>query len=156
MLKIGEKVLYGVAGACTVTGICTRRFSEAGEREYYVLSPVHDARTTLYVPVDGETLRSKVKRLLSEEEVEGLIASMPQEKPLWIANEKARQEAYKGVLRRGDRRELIGMTKALYHHRRSWRRPGGGCMRRTSGFSGRRRSCCATSLRRCWGFGRRR
>lgn len=117
MLKIGEKVLYGVAGACTVTGICTRRFSEAGEREYYVLSPVHDARTTLYVPVDGETLRSKVKRLLSEEEVEGLIASMPQEKPLWIADEKARQEAYKGVLRRGDRRELIGMTKALYHHR---------------------------------------
>lgn len=117
MLKIGEKVLYGAAGACTVTEICTRKFGEAGEREYYVLMPVHDARTTLYVPVDSEALRAKMKRLLSVEEIEKLIASMPQEEALWIADEKARQETYKGMLRRGDRRELIGMAKALYSHR---------------------------------------
>lgn len=117
MLEIGEKVLYGAAGACTVTEICTRKFGEAGEREYYVLVPVHDTRTTLYVPVDNESLQAKMKKLLSAEEIESLIASMPEEESLWIADEKVRQEKYKGMLRRGDRRELIGMAKALYRHR---------------------------------------
>lgn len=117
MLNIGEKVLYGAAGACTITDICTKKFGDKGEREYYVLVPVHDTRTTLYVPVDNEALQAKMKKLLSAEEIEALIASMPREEAVWINDEKARQESFKNILKSGDRRELINMTKALYRHR---------------------------------------
>ena len=79
MLKVGEKVLYGAAGACTITEICKKRFGDAEEREYYVLVPIHDSRSTLYVPLDNEKLRAKMKKLLSAEEIEALIDSMPKE-----------------------------------------------------------------------------
>ncbi len=117
MLKIGEKVLYGAAGACTVTDICTKKFGDAGEREYYVLVPVYDSRTTLYVPVDNEALQAKIRKLLSAEEIDALISSMPAAESSWISDEKARQEYFKNTLRSGDRRALIGMTKSLYVHR---------------------------------------
>lgn len=117
MLNIGEKVLYGAAGACTVTDICTKKFGDKGEQEYYVLVPVHDTRTTLYVPLKNEALQAKMKKLLSPEELEALIDSMPREEAVWINDEKARQESFKSILKSGDRRELIGMTKALYSHR---------------------------------------
>ena len=118
MLKIGEKVLYGTAGACTVTDICTKKFGDAGEREYYVLVPIYDSRTTLYVPVDSPASQAKLKRLLSAEEVEELISPMSSTEIFWISDEKARQEHFKSTLRSGDRRALIGMTKALYTHRK--------------------------------------
>ncbi len=118
MLKVGERVLYGAAGACTITEICKRQFGDAGEREYYVLVPIHDGRSTLYVPVDNEALRAKMKKLLSAEEIEALIDSMPQEEPAWIEDEKQRQEQFKATLKNGDRREIMGMTKALYNHRK--------------------------------------
>jgi CarD family transcriptional regulator len=117
MLNIGEKVLYGGAGACTITGTCVKKFGDKGEKEYYVLVPVHDSRTTLYVPVGNATLEAKMKKLLSAQEIEALIDSMPKEEPIWINDEKTRQESFKDILRSGDRRELIGMTKALYNHR---------------------------------------
>lgn len=117
MLKIGEKVLYGAAGACTITEICKKKFGESGEREYYVLVPIHDTRTTLYVPLDNEALKAKMKKLLTAEEIEALIDSMPREEYVWIENEKARQERFKEILRCGDRREIMTMAKSLYAHR---------------------------------------
>ncbi len=119
MLSVGETVLYGSAGACPVKEICTRKFGDAGEKKYYVLTPIHDTRTTLYVPVENQAVQAKIKHLLTAEEIEELILSMPKEDPVWISDEKKRQEEYKAVLRRGDRRELMSMTKALYAHRRS-------------------------------------
>ncbi len=118
MLKVGEKVLYGASGACTITEICRKRFGDGPEREYYVLVPIHDGRSTLYVPMDNETLRGKMKKLLSPEEIEALIDSMPKEEPDWIEDEKLRQEQFKATLKSGDRRQIMGMTKALYNHRR--------------------------------------
>lgn len=119
MLKVGEKVLYGAAGACTVTEMVTRRFGESQEeKEYYVLTPVRDSRTTLYVPVDNALLQAKIRRLLSPEELKELVHSMPKEEAPWIADEKIRQEKYKNTLKSGNRQELIAMTKALYCHRK--------------------------------------
>ena len=118
MFQVGEKVLYGTAGACTITEICKKSFGDAGEKEYYVLTPIHDGRSTLYVPCANEALRAKMKRLLSGEEIEALIDSMPEEEPQWISDEKKRQEYFKSALKNGDRRELMSIAKALYNHRK--------------------------------------
>ncbi len=119
MLNVGEKVLYGASGACTVTDICKRKFGDGDEKEYYVLVPVHDSRTTLYVPVGNAALEAKMKKLLSADEIEELILSMPKQKTEWIADEKVRQETYKKMLHSGDRRDLISITKAMYNHRKT-------------------------------------
>lgn len=118
MLKVGEKVLYGASGACTITGVCTKMFGDGRERDYYVPVPVHDSRTTLYVPMDNETLKTKMRKLLSAEEIDELLDSIPKEEMTWIANDKARQESFKAILRSGDRRALMGMAKSLNGHRK--------------------------------------
>ncbi|MCI8400743.1 MAG: CarD family transcriptional regulator [Lachnospiraceae bacterium] len=118
MLKTGEMVLYGAAGACRVKEICTKKFGDGQEREYYVLTPLHDGRTTLYVPVDNQALHAKMRKLLSAGELEELLLSVPREEEIWISDEKVRQETYRNTIKKADRRELIGMTKTLYNRRK--------------------------------------
>ena len=118
MFQVGEKVLYGTAGACTITEICKKSFGDAGEKEYYVLVPIHDGRSTLYVPCVNEALVAKMKKLLSAEEIMTLIDSMPDADLEWISDERKRQEYFKTALKNGDRREIMGIAKSLYNHRK--------------------------------------
>ena len=118
MFQVGEKVLYGTAGACTITEICKKSFGDAGEKEYYVLVPIHDGRSTLYVPCANETLLAKMKKLLSAEEIMTLIDSMPEADSEWIDDERKRQEYFKNVIKNGNRQEIMSITKALYNHRK--------------------------------------
>ena len=62
------------------------------KKNYLVLKPLNGDKSTFYVPVDNENLLSKMRKLLSEDEINQLIDSMPTEKILWINNERERKE----------------------------------------------------------------
>lgn len=61
MYEIGELVLYGIHGICTVTGIERMRFGKE-KADYYVLEPKEQPGAKFYVPV------AKLRSLLSREE----------------------------------------------------------------------------------------
>ncbi len=114
--QVNDSVLYGSEGVCRIADICEQDFLGA-RAEYYVLKPVYTPGSTVFVPVANETLTAKMRRILSPDEIRSLIKTMPDEATLWIDDDNARRARYAEILQNGDRAELVGLIKALYHRR---------------------------------------
>ena len=50
MLKKGDVISYGATGVCKVEGECEQTV-KGQKKRYIVLKPVHQANSTLYVPI---------------------------------------------------------------------------------------------------------
>jgi len=116
MRQIGEIVLYGTDGVCRVTEITEKKFGKETAK-YYVLSALYRNNSVIYVPVGNEKLEAKMRDILSREEIDSLIAEVPNEASIWIENEPLRKIKYKEIITGGDRRDLFRLIKTLYEHR---------------------------------------
>lgn len=114
--QVNDSVLYGSEGVCRITDICEQDFMGA-RAQYYVLKPVYTPGSTVFVPAANETLVAKMRRILSPDEIRCLIKTMPDEATLWIDDDNTRRARYAEILQNGDRAELVGLIKALYHRR---------------------------------------
>lgn len=123
MFRINDTVVYGAQGVCRIEGI-TKREMGGRSMEYYVLKPVYDSSSTLFVPVSNDKLVARMRRVSSPEEITALIKAMPEEDADWIENETQRKERYKEVIARGDRVELVKIIKALYLHQQKLQEKG--------------------------------
>lgn len=117
MYSVSDTILYGTHGVCRIEEIAEKEFMGA-KKEYYVLKPLGDPAATLFVPVNNEKAESKMRRILSKEEIYELIRTMPYEEANWIEHENERKEEYRKIIAGGDRIELIRMIKALYFHKK--------------------------------------
>jgi CarD family transcriptional regulator len=108
-------VLYGAHGVCEVSGVVEKEV-DGRRQDYYVLRPVYDSRTTIFLPLNDERSVKKMRRVLSPDEIYSLIRTMPDETAIWIENETERRTRYKAILAEGDRAELVRVIKALYFH----------------------------------------
>ena len=73
MFAVGDNVLYGADGVCTITEHGMRDFF-GSTREYYILKPNADPSGTVYVPADNPALVEKMRRLMTKEEIDGILA----------------------------------------------------------------------------------
>lgn len=116
MFQVNDAVIYGVQGVCKIVG--TEEKAVNGKKKvYFVLKPVNDKGATIFAPVDSPLVLSKMRRLLTKEQINTLIDSMSKENAVWIENENERKERYKNILTKGDPLELIQMIKAIYTHK---------------------------------------
>ena len=72
MLNVGETVLYAANGVCTVEEITELDFG-SGKTKYYILKPVSSSQNTFYIPADNQKMLSKIRKILSREEVDEII-----------------------------------------------------------------------------------
>lgn len=116
MYTIGDTVLYGTDGVCTVTDITMQTFGKE-KAEYIVLTPLYQRQSVIYVPTASEMLLAKIRRVLSESEIRRIVREVADEDCAeWITDENVRRTHFKAVLQSGDRREVIRMIKAIYLH----------------------------------------
>ena len=116
MFRVSDVVVYGSQGVCEIIGIEDRKIS--GENKaYFVLKPKDDKGTTFYVPTWNEKAWGKMRKVMTKEDVDALIDSMPLKKPAWIANDNERKEAYKQILTSGDQAAIISMIQAIFLHK---------------------------------------
>lgn len=115
MFSVNDTVRYGITGVCKIADITTRPF-QGQNVEYYVLQPVHDPRSTLYVPVGNNALADKMYTVLSRDEVMELITSMPRLEEMWINDDQERKRKYREILMSQDRESAVCVIKALYAH----------------------------------------
>lgn len=123
MFDIGESLIYGASGICQLEDILERDINQE-TRRCYVLRPVYEAGSTLYVPVGSEKLEAKMRPLLCREEVYALIDEMPQEDADWIENENQRRESYTQALASGDRTQLVQLIKTVFARQQELRAAG--------------------------------
>lgn len=112
MFQEEDLVVYCGHGMCKITEI--RKESFYGKKNtFYVLHPLKNEETVYYVPVEG-LAAEKLHRVLSQEEVTDLIQSIPNLETIWIENDTERKQAYRKILRSGDRVNIIKLIKTLY------------------------------------------
>ena len=115
-VHVHDMVVYGTQGVCKIEGVIEKDFC-GKPMQYFELTPLDQSRSTIYVPVKNENLVHKMRKVLSTEDIYAIIHKMPEEDSIWIEDENKRKEKYKEILAKGDRLELVGMIKALYHHK---------------------------------------
>jgi len=116
VFKKGDTVVYGSNGTCIIEGTEKKKIGKE-VYEYFCLKPVLQDNNLIYVPVKNKSLMSKIKKTLGFNELCELISGSGDIEPNWIADETQRRDTYKNILSSGDRKGIIGLTKALYNEK---------------------------------------
>ena len=99
-------VHYGAYGVCQVEDICPIRFGpDLPRREYYVLKPVSQVGSSIFVPADNPKLTARMRPVLSKEEIDRLLADVGEERLPWTEDRRQRLDTFRDILRRSDERE---------------------------------------------------
>lgn len=117
MFQVNDVIIYGTQGVCQIVGIEEKNISGA-KKNYFVIKPIQDHSATIFAPTDNVHVLKKMRRLLSREEIDSLIDSMPDENLVWIQNDNERKELYRQILSVGDHAEMMKMIKAIYAHKK--------------------------------------
>ena len=113
--NIGEYVNYSNQGICQVEGVRLLDFgARHPKRDYYILRPVYQKDSHIYVPVDNKTLLEQMKPILSKEEIDQIISSAKETSLPWIKDRKRRTEKARSILSRRNERELLQLVSCLY------------------------------------------
>ena len=116
MFQQGSFVVYGIHGVCKIVGTEICRVDRSCI-EYYVLEPVKQSEDRYYVPSQNPAAVSKMRPLLSKEQLDALLSSSEVAKDAWIADENQRKQRYRELIASGDRAALLSMVKALHIHK---------------------------------------
>ena len=116
MFEIGEHIVYGTNGICRVEEICRSPYDKEDTRNFYLLIPVHNpTSSTIYTPVDN--VRVPMRRLMTCEEIETLILTMPQIEMVQVPVEKQRREIYRSTIGALRPEGYVSVMKTVEHRR---------------------------------------
>lgn len=113
MFEKGDFIVYGATGVCEVKDVTTINMKGvSNERMYYILNPRHYKESKIFIPVDNE--KTVMRSVLTKEEADELIDTIPDIEELWVGNDKVREEKYKETMRSCDCKDWIKIIKTLY------------------------------------------
>ena len=115
MFQCGDRVVYGVHGVCNVSAIETQ-YVNRKRVEYYVLIPLNQPEDRFMVPTQNQVAVSKLRPLLTKEEIDALFSSNLPYDFVWISDEHKRKQKYRELVSIADRTNLIAMIRALRQH----------------------------------------
>lgn len=117
MFEIGSYVSYRAEGVCVICDIREERFGALGDAaKYYILSPVGDEKSTVFVPMENEELLSLMRPLLSAEQIFQMVEELRDERLAWIEESRLRNLKFREILSLGDRKQLIVLVNTVAEH----------------------------------------
>ena len=113
MYEIESVVMHITNGICKIKDIQEKSFTQNINQKYYVLQPVFETGTTLFVPIENNPAR--IRTLLTKEEINGMMQTLAnqQDKP-WINDDNHRLSHFKTVLKNGNQQEILSMLHTIY------------------------------------------
>ena len=115
MLKLKEKIVYGTTGVCVVDGVEKKKIGRE-VKSYYVLKPVSQSTSTVYLPTDNELLLAKARCVLSADEVKTMLDGFLSEPDMWVSSDAERRVQFNEVIASGDRKACLSLVKTLLTH----------------------------------------
>ena len=116
MYQVGQKVVYGVHGVCQLLDI-EQKTVDRKKISYYVLTPMDQPGARFYVPAENPAALAKLSTLLTQQELESLLASVDKSKNAWVPDENRRKLRFRELLASGDRKAILEMICALHIHK---------------------------------------
>lgn len=112
MFNVGDRIIYGNTGVCTVESIGPIELG-GSEKMYYTLRPYYKGGGTIFTPVDN--VKVVMRPILSKDETMEIIDNIDEIAPLEIQNEKLIENEYKEGMKTCDCRDLISVIKTIYN-----------------------------------------
>lgn len=116
MFQVGDRVVYGFHGVCTIADSEQKRVDRRNIT-YLVLEPMDRGGSKYYVPVQNAAAMGKLKPMLSPEQMLMLLDSPPVHTEKWVSDENRRKQLYRELTASGDREALLRMVYTIYRHR---------------------------------------
>ena len=113
---VGDKVIYGSHGVCTVAGQEERPVDRRNVT-YLVLEPAGQGSARFLVPTHNAAAMGKLRHILSRPELEALLQSEEIRQDALIREENLRKQSYRELINSGDRLRLLQMIHTLYLHK---------------------------------------
>ncbi len=126
MFQLGDKVVYGIHGVCSVTAT-EEKVIDRKKLTYLVLEPEERDGSRYLVPTHNASAMAKLRPMLTPETLEELLRSEAVQSCQWIMDENQRKQTYRELIASGNREKLMGMVCALYRHRQSQTAAGRKC-----------------------------
>lgn len=116
MFKVGDLIVYGNTGVCTVEKIGKPELAGVtDDKDYYTLLPYYSRNSRIFTPCDNPKV--VMRPVISKKEAEKLIKEIPKIKLLVITDEKKREECYKQTMKTCDCREFVSILKTIYNRK---------------------------------------
>ena len=117
MYQVGDQVVYGIHGVCTVVDQ-EERVVDKKSVTYLVLEPVGQDGSSYLIPTHNTAAMGKLHQMLSPEELESMLQSAEVHTDSWIKDENQRKQTYRDMISSGDRVKLMGLVHSLYQHKK--------------------------------------
>ena len=115
---IGEYVSYGINGMCNIEDIRPMQLSQSVEKMmYYILRPESNPKSTIFVPVNNQKLVSKMRELMTKDEINAMLVRMKDRTLEWEKDVRFRTESFHESLNNGVNQDLILMIRCLHRKR---------------------------------------
>ncbi len=112
MYNVGEYVVKVNTGICRIEEIVLMNITGSGEKQYYMLLPIGDNKSKMYVSTDAD--RKSIRPVMTKQDAEDFMKRAPQIEAVWVPNDKLREQQYKTALKTNEPEELLGIIKNLY------------------------------------------
>lgn len=113
MYEIGDYVVKANSGICKIEDIGRPDIPAISkDKLYFILVPIEEAKTKLYVSVDKA--EDSLRRVITENEAWKIIDEIPAVEEAWIADDRQREQKYKAAILSCDLKELISIIKNMY------------------------------------------
>lgn len=112
MYEIGDKVVYGQMGVCTIIDICEKIFIKRQKRKYYVLKPIEFDNNLIYAPIKNGKVY--MRYLISKDEANRLIDSIPAIIDGISGEDEITKEEYIDKINNHSLKDLVELTAFIY------------------------------------------
>lgn len=112
MFEIGDKVVYGVVGVCSIEDIAIPPIKGI-DKKYYFLQPVYDSRGIIYSPVDSNKVM--IRYVIDEEKGTKIYDRARNCRKDPLLNEPVSQIKYDDMIKSQDIIELLHLVRVLYN-----------------------------------------
>lgn len=123
LFKIGDTVVYGAQGICKIDSVETKLIGRQ-KQDYYVLKPIFNQNTSVFVPVDNEALTAKMLSALTKSQINGLAKKVTDIDVIKASDENQKRELYKSILSSSNRERLVSLIKTIRFERDTRREAG--------------------------------
>lgn len=110
--QINDTVFYGTNGVCRISAIEQLSFSGSPD-DYYILRPVYNASSTIFVPLGNPTLCGRIRPIMTEGQMLLLFRRMTEEVPDWIEDNNRRRAVFTEILQTADPEQVLAVLRCL-------------------------------------------
>ena len=113
-LKKSKHVIYASNGICLIEEIKKISFVKGEpEKIYFILKPLNDKNSTIYIPEDNQLLLDKIRNTVTEKEIIKITQDTKIGNVEWIDDRKQRSAQYRKLLSSPHPSELLPVIKSI-------------------------------------------